>query len=102
MYLGLYTLGVTLQTHIQLKNGNAPVTADSGTITARIYKGSSESLVLAATVASTVTDSQTGWHLLTAALTSGNGFATGTNYTIRVAYQVSGVNKVQEYSFTVA
>ena len=102
MYLGIWTLASTLQAHIQLKNGNAPVTADSGTITARIYKGSSESLVLAATVASAVTDSLTGWHLLTAALTTGNGFASGTTYTIRVAYQVSAVNKVAEYSFTVA
>lgn len=102
MYLGIWTIASTLQAHIQLKNGNAPVTADSGTITARIYKGSSETLVLAATVASAVTDSLTGWHLLTAALTTANGFATGTNYNIRVAYQVSGVNKVDWFSFTVA
>ena len=101
MYLGIWTLGATLQAHIQLKNGNAPVTADTGTITARIYKGSSETLVLAATVASAVTDSLTGWHLVTAALTSGNGFAAGV-YTMRLAYQVSGANKVQEYSFQVA
>ena len=101
MFLGLWTLGTTLQAHIQLKNGNAPVTADSGTITARIYKGSSETLVLAGTVASAVTDSLTGWHLLSAALTAANGFATGTTYTVRVAYQVSAANKVAEYSFTV-
>ncbi len=102
MNLCIWTLGVTLQAHIQLKNGNSPVTADSGTITARIYKGSSESLVLAATVSSAVTDSLTGWHLVTAALTTGNGFASGTVYTMRVAYQVSGVNKVAEYSFLVS
>ena len=100
MYLGIWTLNSTLQAHIQLKNGNAPVSADSGTITARIYKGSSESLVLAATVASAVTDSLTGWHLLTAALTTANGFAAGV-YTIRVAYTVSSVAKVQEFAFQV-
>ena len=100
MYLGIWTLASTLQAHIQLKNGNSPVTADSGTITARIYKGSSETLVLAATVASAVTDSLTGWHLLTAALTAGNGFAAGV-YTIRVTYTVASVAKVQDYSFQV-
>ena len=102
MFLGLWTLGTTLQAHIQLKNGNAPVTADSGTITARIYKGSSESLVLAATVSSAVTDSLTGWHLLSAALTIGNGFASETVYTIRLTYTVSGVTKVQDFTFQVA
>lgn len=101
MYLGIWTLGATLQAHIQLKNGNAPVTADSGTITARIYKGSSESLVLAATVASAVTDSQTGWHLLSAALTTANGFSAGV-YTVRLSYAVSGVSKCQDFCFQIA
>lgn len=100
MFLGLWNLGSTLEAHLQLKNGNAPQTADSGTITARIYTGSSNTLVLAATVVSTVTDSLTGWHKVSAALTTSNGFAVGV-YTMRVAYQVSGANKVQEYSFQV-
>lgn len=100
MFLGIWTLGATLAAHVQLKNGNSPVTADSGTITARIYAGDSETQVGTVAVTSTVTDALTGWHLLSAALTSGNGFARGI-YTLRLAYQVSGANKVQEYSLQV-
>lgn len=100
MFLGLWTLGATLAAHVQLKNGNSPVTADAGTITGRIYAGDSETQVGTVTVTSTVTDSLTGWHKLSAALTSGNGFARGV-YTLRLAYQVSAVNKCQEYSLQI-
>ena len=98
MFLGLWTLGSTLAVHVQLAAGNAPVTADAAP-TFRIYVGSSNTPIATGT-ASGVVDSQTGFHLVTKALTVGNGFAVGT-YTIRLAYAVSAVAAVQEYHFQI-
>lgn len=98
MNLGIHTLGSTLAKCIQLKSGNAPVTADAQP-TFRIYGDGTTTIATGA--CSTVVDSQTGLHQISQALTIGNGFAVGT-YTIRVAYAVSSVAKVQDYSFTVA
>lgn len=100
MFLGIYNLGDTLNAHLQMADGNAPATADAAP-TFRIYKGSSSTPVATGTC-STVVDSQTGWHKLSQALTSGNGFAAGTVYTIRLAYAVSSVAKAQEYAFQIA
>ena len=97
MFLGIITLGSTLIRCIQLKNGNAVVTADAQP-TFRIYSGAT---LIASGTCSTVVDSQTGWHSLTQAFTVGNGFAVGV-YTIRLAYAVSSVSKVQEYSVQVS
>lgn len=98
MYLGLFTLEATLNAHIQLKDGNAPATADAQP-TFRIYAGASSTPVATGTC-STVVDSQTGLHSLTQALTTAAGFARGS-YSIRVAYDVSAVAKAQEYSFQI-
>lgn len=98
MFLGLFTLGDTMVSHIQLRDGNAPQTADAQP-TFRIYSGASGTPVATGTC-STVVDSQTGWHSLTQALTSAAGFARG-DYTIRVAYDVSSTAKVQDYSFQI-
>lgn len=98
MFLGLFTLESTLIAHIQLKDGNAPQTADAQP-TFRIYAGES-STPIATGACSTVVDAQTGLHNLTQALTAAAKFARGA-YTIRVAYAVSTVEKVQEYSFQV-
>ncbi len=100
MFLGIYELGDTLEAHIQLADGNAPATADADP-TFRIYKGETSTPVQTGT-ASGVVDSQTGWHKISQALTAGNSFASGTVYTIRVAYDVSSVAKAQEYSFQIA
>lgn len=98
MFLGLFTLGSTLACHIQLAAGNAPVTADAAP-TFRIYAGS-QSTPIATGTCSGVVDSQIGFHLLSQALTTGNGFAAGA-YTIRVAYAVATVAAVQEFSFQI-
>lgn len=97
MFLGIITLGSTLVRSIQLKNGNAPVTADAQP-TFRIYSGAT---LIASGTCSTVVDSQTGLHSLTQAATVGNGFSVGA-FTVRVAYNVSSVAKVQDFSFQVA
>lgn len=96
-YLGFVTLEATLTRHLQLANGNAPVTADAPP-TYRIY-GADGSPVANGTL-STVVDTQTGLHAVVQACTSLAGFARGT-YTLRVSYAVSTVAKVQAYTFTV-
>ena len=98
MFLGFFDLEATLKAHLQLKNGNAPATADAAP-TFRIYAGASSTPVATGTC-SAVVDSQTGLHLLTQAVTAANGFARGA-YTVRIAYAVSTVAKAQEYSFQV-
>lgn len=98
MFLGIITLGSTLVRCIQLKNGNAPVTADSQPAF-RIYSGAS--LIASGTLSASVIDSQTGLHSISQACTVGNGFSVGF-YTVRIGYAVSSVNKTQEYSFQVA
>lgn len=96
-FLGFVALEATLNRHIQLANGNAPATADAAP-TFRIY--GPDSTPVQTGTCSTVVDSQTGWHLLSQAVTAALGFARGT-YTIRVAYAVSSTAKVQSYTFTV-
>lgn len=96
-FLGFVDLEATLTRHLQLANGNAPVTADAQP-TYRIY-GADVTPVATGTL-STVVDSQTGLHSLAQACTALAGFARGT-YTVRVAYAVSAVAKVQAYTFTV-
>lgn len=96
-YLGFVTLDETITRHLQLGNGNAPVTADAQP-TYRVY-GTDGTPVATGTL-STVVDSQTGLHAFVQACTSLAGFARGT-YTLRVAYAVSMVAKVQAYTFTV-
>lgn len=98
MFLGIITLGSTLFRCLQLKNGNAPVTADAQP-TFRIYSGAT--LIASGTLSASVVDSQTGLHSISQACTVGNNFAVGC-YTIRIGYAVSSVSKVQEYSFQVA
>lgn len=100
MFLGLWTLGSTMTINLQAKNGNAPVTVDSGTSSCKVYLGTSSTAVATVTVTSTVTDSQTGYHKHSVALTVANGLAAGI-YTMRWAYQVSSVAKVQEYAIQV-
>lgn len=97
MFLGIITLGSTLVRCIQLKNGNAPVTADAQP-TFRIYSGGT---LIASGTCSTVVDSQQGWHSITQAVTVGNGFAVGV-YSVRIAYNVSSVAKCAEYAFQVS
>ena len=99
MFLGIFNIDDTMAVHVQLADGNAPATPDANP-TFRIYKGSSSTPVATGT-ASAVVDSQTGWHLVSQALTVANGFAVG-HYTLRLAYDVSAVAKVQEYAFQIA
>lgn len=96
-YLGYVALGETITRHLQLASGNAPATADAQP-TYRIY-GADGTPVATGTL-STVVDSQTGLHAFEQACTSLAGFTRGT-YTLRVAYAVSSVAKVQAYTFTV-
>ena len=98
MFLGFWQLGATLALHIQLASGNAPQTADAAP-TFRIYSGASSTPVATGTC-SGVVDGLTGWHLLSKALTVGNGFAVGV-YSVRVQYAVSAAEKAQEFSFQV-
>ena len=99
MFLGIFEMGGTLNTTIQLKNGNSPVTPDAQA-TFRIYQGTTWIGSFTGT-ASNAVDSQTGWVNINRALTVGNGFSVG-RYTVRVAYLVSAVSKVQDYSFQIA
>lgn len=98
MFLGFFDLEATLKAHLQMKNGNAPVTPDAAP-TFRIYVGTSSTVVANGTCSAEV-DSQTGMHLMTQALTGAAGFARGA-YTVRIAYDVSAAAKAQEYSFQV-
>jgi hypothetical protein len=97
MFLGFVELESTLNRHIQLANGNSPMTADAQP-TFRVY--GADGTPVATGTASVEVDSQTGWHKISQACTAANGFARGT-YTILVGYAVSTVAKAQAYSFTV-
>ncbi|MBA4019200.1 MAG: hypothetical protein C0483_18700 [Pirellula sp.] len=96
-YLGFVALDATLTRHLQLANGNTPVEADDPP-TFRIY-GDGDTPVASGTLSAEV-DTQTGLHKLEQACTTLNAFARGT-YSLRVAYAVSTVAKVQSYTFTV-
>jgi hypothetical protein len=97
MFLGFVALGATLARHLQLADGNAPATADAQP-TFRIY--GTDGTPVATGTCSAVVDSQTGLHKLEQQCTADAGFARGT-YTIRLAYAVSTVAKVQSYTFTI-
>lgn len=105
MFLGFWQLETTLALHIQLASGNAPVTArneaDSADAapTFQIYSGASSTPIATGTCSDAV-DSKVGWHLLSQALTVGNGFAVGV-YAVRVAYFVAGEAKAQEFVFQI-
>lgn len=105
MYYGPVTLGSTdFALFCQTKTtAGVPIAADSNAVTYRIYSPSGGAALLSGSFSTTVVDSQTGLYRAgSISLTSGNGFAAGSTYVIRLAYAVSsGTNQVQVQTVTV-
>lgn len=99
-YLGLVSLGATLQILNQCHSGSMVASNPDGTPSFAIYDSTGTSL-LTGNLGGSNHDSKTGLRRGTAAITAGNSFAAGGVYTIRVAYQVSSVDLVDLWTFNV-
>jgi hypothetical protein len=99
-YLGMIELASTLRLAVQCRNGSAVVTAPDAAPTWSIY-GSTDTPVLTGSLGAADADSKTGFRTGNAAITSGNGFAAGQRYIVRVAYAISSTAYAAEGSFHV-
>lgn len=96
--LGTTTFGFP----IQCANGSRTPTTPDAAPTWRIYGPSGGAALLSGTAGSSDVDSQTGLRFaINVAITSANGFASGTCYYIRSAYALSTVGEVDVLTFTV-
>lgn len=103
MYYGPVNLGTTdFALFCQVETDKNPVAADSGALAYRIYGAGSSTPLLTGTFTTTVVNSQTGFYTAAGiSLTTGNGFAAGNTYVIRITYAVSTVSQVQIQTVTV-
>jgi hypothetical protein len=99
-HLGFVTLGDTLQILAQCVNGSGVASAPDSAPSYAIYNPSGTPL-LTGSLGGSDHDSKTGLRRGTAAITSGNGFAVGSVYLLRVAYAVSSTNYALTYAFNV-
>lgn len=99
-YLGLISLGSTLQLLNQCHSGALVATAPDGTPTYAVYDVDGDAL-LTGSLGASDHDSKTGLRRGTMDLTAGNGFAAGNVYQIRVAYQISASDIVDIWSVNV-
>lgn len=96
----LVTLSDTLQILFQCVNGSLVASAPDSAPSYSIY-GTDGTALLTGSLGGSDHDSKTGLRRGTAAITSGNGFASGNVYYIRVAYAVSSTSYARVLSFNV-
>lgn len=87
-YLGIVTLGDTLRLSLQCRNASDVPTAPDAAPTWAMY-GSSDTSLLTGSLGAADADSKTGYRTGDAAITAGNGFASGSRYHVRFAYEIS-------------
>jgi hypothetical protein len=86
-YIGQIALGGTLRLALQCRSSSVPTSPDSAPSWA-IY-GDDDTALLTGSLGGSDADSKTGFRTGDAAITSGNGFASGQRYIARFAYAVS-------------
>lgn len=103
-FVGYVALGTSTYTLIQqtTNSSGVPTAADTDAVAYRIYAPSGGAALLTGVFSTTVVDSQTGYYITgSLAITSGNGFAAGNTYRVRITYAISSTTYVREQSFCV-
>lgn len=104
MHVGFVSLGTTNYTLVVQTTdaSGTPQTATTNAVAYRIYAPSGGAALLTGSFSTTVIDSQTGYYITgSLSITSGNGFAAGNTYRVRIQYAYSGTTYVKEQAFTV-
>jgi hypothetical protein len=104
-YMGPFPLDFAspLRIMVQCRNTSGVVSNPDAAPTWEIYEGDSESTtpLLNGALGGTNVNSRTGWRSGTFSVSSGNGFAAGRLYVLRISYAVSTVQLVETRTFQV-
>jgi len=99
-FLGFVELGATLRLALQCRNGSQVITAPAAAPAWSVY-GTSDTPVITGTLGASDADSKTGFRTGNLVCSSGNGFAAGQRYTIRLSYEISSTAYAAEGFFHV-
>jgi len=100
-FLGFVELGGTLRLAVQCRNGSLVVTAPDAAPAWSVY-GTSDTPVQTGTLGASDADSKTGFRTGNVVCSTGNGFAVGQRYVVRVSYAISSTQYAVEGYFHVS
>ncbi len=98
-FMGSFDIDLTLRMSLQCINGSLVAVAPTAAPTWAIYDNADDVSVQTGALASSDSDSKTGYRAGTVELSTANGFASGGEYRVRFAYANSGSNYAAEKRF---
>lgn len=100
-YYGLVELGDAITIWVQVATSADLPEAPDAAPTATIYTDAGTVVSAYNGTSMTQTNSQTGFYRLSVTASSGNGFESGKNYTVRFFWEISTADRVATGTFTV-